>query len=173
MLLTALPNKILDRTIQTDFRKWLRFGIMWDSPLLPKEKYLLSLLNILGKVPTGAEPYFIAIMDFYACGEKPKGQPAVERLIDWQVDAAAIWADFMLYGGIDLDTADLHWWQFMALLGSLPDEARIKQRISIRSIDLSRIKDPETRAEYARQKEAVALNPMDEDLDELYERLGE
>lgn len=172
MLLMTLPCRILDRPIQTDFRKWLRFGVMWDSPLLPEEKYQLSLLNILGEIPRDAERYFVAIMNFYACGEQPRGQPLAERLVDWQVDAAAIWADFRLYGGIDLDKAELHWWQFMALLSSLPDTARIKQRISIRSIDLGKIKDPDTREEYARQKAAVSLDPVEEDIDELYERRG-
>ena len=170
MLLTRLPRKILDRPIETGFRKWLRFGALWDSPLRPEEKYTLSLLNILGEIPDRQEEYFRAIMDFYACGEKPReAPPAPERLLDWRADGPAVWADFRIYAGINLDRAKLHWWEFMALFQSLPDEARVKQRMAVRGIDLTKIKDPQTREEYARQKRLAALDPLPED--DWYERM--
>lgn len=169
MLLITPPKKILDREVETDFRKWVKFGAMWDSPLAPNEKYTLSLVNILGGIPDDHERYFEAIMDFYACGESRSGRPPRERLLDWKKDSGAIWADFRIHAGIDLDCASMHWWEFMALFWSLPPDAQIKQRIHIRSIDPSKYSDPQTREEIMEQKRMVAIDPMDDD--DIYERM--
>ena len=112
-----------------------------------------------------------ACIDFYLCGKNPPEDRARERLLDWDADWLCIWADFKLYARIDLDRTKLHWWRFMALFESLPKYSGIKQRISTRGIDLSKIKDPETREEYRRMKEAVALDWEDEDADDFYARL--
>lgn len=157
------PKDILGHPIETDFRKWMRFGQLWTSPLTENEKIYLSFINILGEVPEDADRWLIAIFDFYACGEVKKRTPAKERLLDWRVDSPVIWADFRVYVGMDLDTASLHWWEFMALFQSLPKDARIKQIIGDRAIDLSKIKDAGLRAEYAERKRAVALDVLDDD----------
>ena len=165
MLLIQPPRTILGRKIETGFRKWLRFAVMLDSPLLPEEKYTLSLLNILGEIPPDDERYFSAIMDFYFCGDKPRDEePAKEKLLDWKADSAAIWADFRICVGVDLDRVEFHWWEFMALFRALPETASIKQIMSLRTVDLSKIKDSETRNDYARRKRMVSLEP--ETLDE-------
>lgn len=164
MLLITPPQRILDREIDTGFRKWLRFAVMMDSPaLMPQEKYTLALLNTLGEVPTEDARYFAAIMDFYVCGEPPRGEPAKERLLDWQADSAAIWADFRICAGIDLDRMELHWWEFMALFRALPESASIKQTMALRAMDLSGITDLKTRSEYARRKRMVSLEPEPSD----------
>lgn len=163
MLLITPPREILGRPIETDFRKWLRFAVMWDSPeLLPQEKYALALLNIFGEIPEDADRYMAAVWDFYLCGEQPREtEPPKEKLLDWQADSAAVWADFRIHAGIDLDSARLHWWEFMALFRALPEGASIKQTMGLRAIDLGKIKDAETRAEYARRKRLVALDAAD------------
>ena len=81
-------------------------------------------------------------------------------------DSPAIWADFRIYAGIDLDREKLHWWEFMALFRSLPPDALIQKRMEIRSIDLSKIKSPETREDYRIRKLAVALD-WQEDYDDF------
>lgn len=160
MLLTPPPKKILDRKVDTSFRKWLRFAQMLDAPLLPAEKFTLALLNILGEVPRDPERWFDAILNFYWCGEDPRdGETAKEKLLDWEKDGAAIWADFRIYVGIDLALEELHWWEFMALFRSLPEDARICRLMHLRGVDLSAIKDTEIRNEYARKKRLVTLEP--------------
>lgn len=165
MLLSKMPKDILGHPVETDFKKWMRFGQMWMSDLMESEKIYLSCINILGEVPEDLETWLRAIFLFYACGETTKGKPARERLLDWRVDSPAIWADFRVYVGIDLDQTSMHWWEFMALFRSLPRDARIKQIIADRSIDLSRIKDPDLRAEYAERKRMVSLEDPEEDWD--------
>lgn len=160
MLLTPPPRKILDREIDTSFRKWLRFARMLEAPLLPAEKFTLALLNILGEVPREPERWFDAILEFYWCGEDLQdGESTKEKLLDWEKDGAAIWADFRIYAGIDLSRENLHWWEFMALFRSLPEDARICRLMALRGTDLSTIKDPETRNEYAKRKRLVTLEP--------------
>lgn len=160
MLMVTPPREILGKKIETDFRKWIKFSLMLDAPLLPAEKYTLALLNILGEIPKDEERYFAAIIDFYQCGESRRDvEPAKEKLLDWDADSPAIWADFRIYAGIDLDKENLHWWEFMALFRSLPEDARIRQLMELRAVDLSKIKDSETRNDYARRKRMVALEP--------------
>ena len=169
MLLVTLPTTILGRPIETDFRKWMRFGLLWDSPLLESEKIALSYLNIIGEIPPEKDrPRWLeAILEFYRRGERrtPYGQPPKERLLDWKVDSPAIWADFRMHARIDLDIARLHWWEFMALFGSLPKDAQINRIMSIRAIDLSKIKDPEDRQYYEDQKRAVSWDWHETDFD--------
>ena len=79
--------------------------------------------------------------------------------MDWDSDFAAIWADFKLYYHVDLRRIHyLHWWDFMAMFGSLPKDAEIKRRISVRAVDLSTIKDAQTREEWRQRKELVTLD---------------
>lgn len=161
MLLVTPPQEILGKKIETDFRKWMKFGLMWDSPLLlPEEKITLSLLNILGEIPPDEEKHLAAIIDFYLCGESGReSEPAKERLLDWKADSAAVWADFRVYVGTDLDLERMHWWEFMALFRSLPEDARIRQIMELRAVDLSKIPDQKTRDDYARRKRLVTLEP--------------
>lgn len=171
MLLITPPNRILGKEIETGYRKWLRFGSVWDDPnLIEEEKIAISLQNILGEVPKDIGRWLPALLDFYACGEPPQHVSAPERLLDWRRDSATIWADFRVWLGIDLDHTNMHWWEFMALFGALPPDSRIKQTMSTRAIDLSKIKDPDTRAEYARQKRLVSLERT-EDTEPIYERM--
>lgn len=86
-----------------------------------------------------------------------------ERILDWKIDSPTIWADFKIYAGIDLDKENMHWWEFMALFKSLPENAAIRDKMSIRGLDLSKIKDPQTREEYRIRKIAVALDRQDYD----------
>lgn len=164
MLLVKPPKEILGRPIETDFKKWLKFGKMWAAPLTIQEKINLSFLNVLGEIPDKQqEEWLKAIMEFYSCNKNTdRIKPSKDRLLDWEIDSPAIWADFMVYVGIDLDKTNMHWWEFMALFQSLPKDARIKQIISDRSIDLSKIKDPDLRAEYYDRKMAVSLDVIDD-----------
>ncbi len=144
---------------------------MTAADLTVYEKQNIALLNTFGELPVDAEGAMREALWFYLCGREPSGEPLRERLLDWDADWLCIWADFRLYAGIDLDRARLHWWRFMALFESLPKDSGIKRRISIRSIDLGEIKEHRLREEYRRMKEAVALDGLEEDWDEVYREM--
>lgn len=165
MLLIQPPDNILGKKVETDFKKWIRFGAMLSAPLTEAEKISLIFLNILGEIPEDQEKWLEAILTFYRCGERerPDLPIAKERVLDWKKDSPAIWADFRIYAGIDLDKEKMHWWEFMALFRSLPPEAAIQKKMETRAIDLSKIKDPELREDYRVRKLAVALDWQDYD----------
>ena len=126
MLADKLPDRIGGRPVDTGFRKWLRIAKLLQAPLLPEEMQAILFYNLFGGIPAqeGAEKLMDEILRFYLCGKSPApsvGLPK-EQLLDWEKDADAIWADFMIYARMDLNKADLHWWEFMALFGSLPKE---------------------------------------------------
>lgn len=160
--------------VNTDFRFWTATQGYFDSPdLTNSEKAQINLLRVYGEIPHDVEEAFKQIAWFYSCGEERRGEPAKERLLDWDKDFMALWGDFKLYCRVDLMWARMHWWSFYALFRSLPPDAEIKRRTSIRSIDLSQIKDTETRENYRKMKEAVALDDGGyEDLQGFYDRVG-
>lgn len=145
-----------------------------DPRLTPWERPVLAIYNLLGWQPQDLEGALNEAAWFYACGEEPRGEPQRERLLDWEKDFDALWADYRLYYRVDLRRMRyLHWWEFTAMLRSLPGEAEIKRRISIRSMDLSQYRDPQVREAYRKAKEAYALDPPpEEDLWAVYERMG-
>lgn len=168
MLLKKLPKELNGKKIPTDHKTWMRFGHIWESPLLNEEKIRLSFRLLLNIEPfqkkIDIDSWMDAFVWFYKCGEEAKESGYTgERLLDWEKDSASIWADFKLYAGIDLDKTLLHWWEFMALFQSLPKDAGIKQKISLRATDLSKIKDNDMRQEYAEAKALVALDPPNDD----------
>lgn len=174
MLLTKLPKTVAGQTVRTDYLTWMRFGSIWEAPLLQNEKIYLSYRLIFRKsVPSDlaqVKDDLEACFRFYNCEKEPRITPTCrERVLDWKEDSPTIWADFLIYARIDLDREkDLHWWEFMALFESLPEDAQIKKRMGLRSTDLSKIKDPEMRNNYAQAKAQVALDYQGyyDDLDE-------
>ena len=58
---------------------------------------------------------------------------------------------------IDLQTADLHWWQFKSLFKSLDDNNKICKIMEYRAIDLSQIKDKEQKKFYRKMKALYRL----------------
>mgnify|MGYP001187490023 CR=1 FL=1 len=91
---------------------------------------------------------FAALLDFYNCGESTEGPAPPERLLDWERDSRLIWGDFRLHYGMDIDKEKMHWWQFMALFDSLPQESAIKRRMQIRGTKLSDV-PKEKKSEFA------------------------
>lgn len=172
MLLEKLPQTVAGQIVPTDFTTWLRFGHIWEAPLLQNEKIYLTYKLIFKKpVPNDLKTVkndIESCIDFYQCGKEPRIHDVVkERVLDWKEDSSTIWADFWIYARIDLDKEhDLHWWKFMALFESLPDDAQIKKRMSLRAMDLSKIKDQELRNDYARAKSQVALDYQGYNIDE-------
>ena len=164
MLFRKLPDEICGRKVQTDFRKWMKVSLLLDAPLSGVEKEALLFYNLFGELPKPeiVETMLDGILNFYLCGQKtpPVLDPPQEKILDWERDSDAVWADFKVYVGMDLDKEKLHWWEFMALFQSLPEDASIRKRMEIRAVNLSEIKDPEMREPYRKRKQAVALEEI-------------
>ena len=124
------------------------------------------------KSPAPKEPFaflelFLQAAWFCRCGLPIVPEDDDKKTLDFYKDFWAVWADFLTYNGVDLLKEDLHWWQFMALFQSLPQDCQIKRRISVRSMsyqDISKIKNPRQRRELRRMQQLYSL--YDEDMDD-------
>lgn len=161
--------------IHTDFRIWLGLQALFQETVLTaEEKAFIACRRVYGrKIPENMNAALDALLWFYGGGmDAPDDEPPGERLLDWEQDAAAIWADFKLYHRIDLRLVRMHWWDFLALFTALPEGSVIRGRMSLRAVKLGEIKDPEMRAEYARRKARVRLDSDAPDMDDFYAHIA-
>ncbi|MBQ5686884.1 MAG: hypothetical protein IIV23_04210 [Ruminococcus sp.] len=174
LLYEPLPNSIHadgeDYGILTDFREWLRFADMIaDKDLTIEEKVWLSAEWLDDPPAVITRELVQAIFRFFrlwelipeqnkAEDEETEDEPVPKPpVFDWKIDARYLLGDFRHYYGINLLTAELHWWEFQALFTALPDESMCSKRIAYRSTDLGKIKDNAERQRIARIQRQIAL----------------
>lgn len=154
--------------IRTDFRSGIRFEqILFDKELSDRQKFQKVMEEFYGEeTPKNKAEALNAVIDFYRCGKKPvkaeetsdEGKSVNKRSIyDFRHDDAYIYAAFIQQYGIDLSTASLHWWKFMALFRSLTDETLFVKIMGYRAADTSKIKNRAERERIAKLKEVYAL----------------
>lgn len=135
----------LPQGFETDFRAWVTYDNMAARAHTPEQEAALQdyaqRCSYMGPL---TKDNLDAFLDFYRCGaggiragEAQRGGVPEGPGLDFAVDGPLIWAAFLQTYGIDLRTAQLHWWDFMALFRSLPDECRICKIISYRTEDLT------------------------------------
>lgn len=163
LLENGLPQEIDGVPIYADFRNMVRFEqILCDDSLSATEKATLGLAQLFARLPPGgAQQATEKLLWFYSCGEIPTCKPQTARAArayDFDKDAKYIYAGFYAAYGIALTTVPfLHWWEFMALLASLPDTTLMGQIMRWRTVELAQIQDKHTRAYYADMKRRFAL----------------
>lgn len=126
-LAKPLPDAITvngkEYAIKTDFREWLK--------LMETNEYKSVFVS---KVPFPTVELMEALQMFIS-GEEAQGGTGEDRVIDFSIDADYIYASFRQAYGIDLMSDDLHWFEFLALLKSLPEETIMRRIISYRQYD--------------------------------------
>lgn len=154
--------------IRTDFRTWLKFEEGMKRPGNVREKTVRIFdLCFPEETPHSAQQALTALSGFFLMrgyyGEDnsktpPKRRHNLSQALDFTVDAGLIAAAFRQCYGIDLLTeTSLHWHAFLLLLRALPEDCRLCQIMSYRTVELSDIGDPDLRRRYAELKEAYAL----------------
>lgn len=122
-----LPGSIMvngeEYAVKTDFREWLK--------LIEKNDYKGVFVSA---VPFPTMELMEELQKFISGGEEPGGNDD-GRLIDFSIDADYIYSSFRQAYGIDLIADNLHWFEFLALLKSLPEETIMRQIISYRQYD--------------------------------------
>ena len=172
LLYEPLPESILADgealRILTDFRAWVQFiEMLGDKALEPAEKaaalsgWLEEPRPVTREIVEGLKAFCLARQ---LEPDPPEDAPEEDEIADrppswdWCVDAKFVIGDFRRYYGIDLlRVGYLHWWEFRALFAALPENSRSLQRIGIRSLDLSQIKDKDTKRRYAEMQRRIAL----------------
>lgn len=117
-----------------------------------------------GVVPQDVEKAVEKFILFYSChdgGEEyrpnteSKGKDA-GKWYDFAQDADALLASFLDAYGIDLSTAELHWWTFRRLMLNLPPDTPFMQRVKYRTADTSKM-TKEERKHYIKMRNIYAL----------------
>lgn len=165
LLESGLPDAIDGVPIYADYRNMIRFEqILDDDNLNDVQKTLLGVSQLFEELPAGGiERAVDRLQWFYRRGQDAGSRRAKQagngaRAYDLTADALCIYAAFLQAYGIDLtEIPFLHWWAFLALLENLPEETPMAQRMQLRTMDLTEIKDKEMRKHYARQQKLVAL----------------
>lgn len=125
--------------INTDYRIGVEFELMVEAG----EESVSKLISpfFFQTLPHDVEGAIDSALWFYRCGNEPVtgGGKAGKQSYSFAVDAEAIYSDFSCYYGLDLSSAELHWWTFRALLFGLPEDSNFKKRIYYRTCDLKKL----------------------------------
>ena len=162
--------------IVTDFREWLRFADMIEDNSLTVYEKISLLSNWIYDVPkTLTQEIISSVFSFYRADELEPLNNGNEYdddsvktppLLNWRIDAKYIIGDFLKHYGIDLLSAEMHWWKFQCLLISLPDSSNVQKRIAYRGADLSKIKNRSERDRIAKiqRQLSIPFEISDEDI---------
>lgn len=162
LLLDPLPSQVechgKKYPIQTDFRAGIRFSMLLrDTARSPPERFREAVLqSYTGKIPPvdALEPLF----SFYVPPQKEiRGKECPDPVCDFQEDAGHIFSAFWEQYGIDLNTAELHWWKFLALFGDLSENTRYGKIMGYRSAEIPSGMPEEQKEFYREMKRLYAL----------------
>lgn len=139
LLTDDLPTAVLvdgdEYEINTDFRNSLLVIMAFEDPeLAGYEKQVRMLTNLYPVIPSNVESAVKQAVRFLDCGEEAKESSgaAPHRFYSFVKDQRFIYAAFRQTHGIDLSTAPLHWWQFVALFMDLGSETTFCSLTSLR-----------------------------------------
>lgn len=165
LLENGLPDSIDGVAIYPDYRNMIRFEqILDDDALNDVEKTILGVKQLFEELPPGGMARAVDRLQwFYRRGRDPKDGRAGAgksnaRAYDLVMDAGCIYASFLQAYHIDLTKVRfLHWWAFTSLLENLPEDTPMAQRMHLRTMELSEIKDTKLRQQYQKMQKRVAL----------------
>lgn len=168
LLEDGLPETIDGVPIYADYRNMVRFEqILDDDGLTDVQKTVLGISQLFDELPPGGlERAVERLQWFYSRGKAASeedgqqgGKKAVRAYdLTYDADASCIYAAFRQAYQIDLaEIPYLHWWAFLALLENLPDSTAMAQRMQLRTMDVSKVKDKKMREHYKALQKQVAL----------------
>ena len=147
--------------VNTDFRDCLRTMLAFeDNDLTPQEKQLVLLQNLYVGVPPNMAAATRAAVEFLNGGSAKGGSGP--RLYSFGQDAGMIFSAFRQTHGIDLETASLHWWKFLALFFDLGADTTFCNLVSLRKRVKTGKASKEERAAAREMGEAFDVPELDE-----------
>ena len=138
ILVDALPEAVAiggrEYAINSDFRVCLRTIMAFeDNDLTPAEKEMVMLQNLYPTQPDNLQTATTQALRFLNGGKADNGdQEPAPRLYSFSKDADLIFAAFRQTHGIDLETAVMHWWKFLALFMDLGQDTAFCQLVALR-----------------------------------------
>jgi hypothetical protein len=149
--------------INTDFRNAIRVMLAFeDDELTFNEKQMILLGNLYPEVPENVQGALEQGGKFLSGGktDEPTDEPL--RLYSFSKDADLIFAAFQQTHRIDLETAKLHWWKFLALFSDLGGDTTFCQLVGLRK-RLKTGKATKEEREEARDMEDIIEIPEPDD----------
>lgn len=138
ILTDTLPESVVigDKNfeIRTDFLVCLKTIMAFEDPeLTPQEKTTILLSNLYSVMPDDAEQAMVQANWFLNGGKVGSNDgESSPRVYSFSKDANFIFAAFRQTHGVDLQKADLHWWEFLSLFMDLGSETTFCQLTSLR-----------------------------------------
>lgn len=165
ILLDDLPEEIDGIPIYSDFREMVMFELMVADPEIPQDGRIPLAIDLLYQQPIrDLKQAMDGLLWFHRCGAPLEsgrgGKRAHERAYDFEQDASDIYAAFMQVYHIDLNSAELHWWKFSALLAALPEDCKIMKIMGYRTADISKLKGEEKKT-MQHMKNLYRLKPLE------------
>lgn len=149
-----LPTRIiaddLEIPVSADFRSWIKADLIMKDRQIPKEAKLPVICQYIGLDLTNLDvtipDLWAGIFKFYMCEQEPRGEAvSSSRATAYRFDCDwwLIYAAFIQQYGINLLTADLHWFEFRALLDGLTEQTQFIKVVQARLRDTSNLKGEE------------------------------
>ena len=167
LLIDKLPTEYEGLKVDTNFRSFILFELlMQDNTIDETEKIFLAIRLFFKEPIDDIRKMLNAILWFYRCGEEEnitknikEGENKKQKQIySFEYDSKLIYSAFWSQYKLDLNEVDyLHWFKFRAMFDGLNDGNRICEIMSYRAIDLSQIKDKETKKKYRKLQRQFAL----------------
>jgi len=140
ILVDAPPESITiadtEYQLNTDFRACLKIIMAFeDNELTPQEKQLVLLGNLYSVVPNDLTAALDRANWFLNGGKEntpDENEVTPVRVYSFAKDGNFIYAAFRQTHGIDLSTAQLHWWTFLALFMDLGQDTTFCQLTALR-----------------------------------------
>lgn len=176
ILLDILPASLVvedtEYEIDTNFRTGICFEQLLTAPDINSDmKLATALVMYYGKtIPPNRAEAIKAIIRFYRCGLEPKiqksttaksaiGRRRMDKIYDFDADAAYFYAAFLAQYQIDLNDIDyLHWWKFMALFEGLKRDNELLRIMEIRATDATAIENPKEKNRILRLQEHYRID---------------
>lgn len=167
ILTEALPDHLVIAgkkcKINTDFKAWLRFSNVISAGVVSAKQIASLFKCIFEELPPDMPEALREIVNFYTHereqpeDEEENGAAKRQRCVDFEYDADLIYSAFMQQYGIDLCSAEMHWWKFKALLNGLSEDTHFVKVVQFRSMDISKINDRELKRFYMQMKAQYRL----------------
>lgn len=169
ILCCDLPSHVsvngADYKVKTSFRDWINFFVLHENEYLSSEEKIISSFSLYEDICLcDVQSKYEALQRFAACEGIPKNAKtnggtgvSTAPVFSYLYDSVYIYADFQRYYNINLITADLHWYEFSALLSALPEKSETKQRIAYRSVNLAEIKSHERRKQIQKIQDSIRI----------------
>lgn len=118
--------------VNSDFRTCLKIILAFeDGELTPYEKQFILLENLYDEIPEDKLKAMETGLRFLNGGDGDN-ETSSPRVYSFEKDAGYIFAAFRQTHGIDLETAELHWYKFLALFMDLGANTTFCELVNLR-----------------------------------------